>query len=129
MHQCRRPHVPEDLEQPLDPIPLRRAAALQRHVDKHQTKMFCGVAAKGVGAIAAPAAQVDQRLQTIAPRERDEPRRRRMIAPIQPPRRDRRKVAPDQAEHRVVDQQRIDPGKRASTGGADIASENAVHRS
>ena len=34
---------------------------------------------------------------------------------------DRGQIAPDQAEHRMVDEQRIDPGHEAAFGGTEIA--------
>ena len=128
MQQRRRAHLPEDVEQPEDPLALRRAAAVQRRIDELQAQRLGGLTAQRIRAIAGLAAQVDQRLQAVAAGECGEARRRRMVAAIQAAGHDGGEVAPDQSEHRVVDQQRIEPRERAAAGGADIAFEDAVHR-
>jgi hypothetical protein len=42
---------------------------------------------------------------------------------------DRGQIAPEQAQHRMIDEQRVDPGHGAAFGGAEIAVEDRVHAS
>ena len=128
MQQRRSAHVTIDVQQPQDALALRRAAAVQRCVDEFQTEVAGGGAAQRVGSVAGLAAQVDQRPKPVAAGEEGETCGRRVIAAVEPAGRDRGEVAPDQAEHGVVDEQRIDPGKGAAFGGAQVAIEDAVHR-
>jgi hypothetical protein len=50
-----------------------------------------------------------------------------MVAAIDLAGNDRGQVAPDQAEHGVVDEQRVDPGDQTALGGRQIAVEDGVH--
>jgi hypothetical protein len=128
VQQPRRAHMPERVVEPQDPVALRGAAAFQRRIDEIKAERPGGVAAQRIRAVTSPATQVDQRLQAVATGQRGKARRRRVVAAIQPTGGHGGKVAPDQAEHGVVDDQGVEPGKRAAAGGGDIASEYAVHR-
>ena len=104
------------LVQPQDPVALRRAAAFQRHVDEVQAEPRGGLARQRVGAVAGRPAQVDQRLQAESAGQRGEAAGGGVVAAVQPARGHRAKVAPDEAEHRVVDEQRVHPREHSARG-------------
>ena len=113
--------------QPQDPVAVRCAAAFQREVVELEAKLRCSLTRQRIGTALRPAAQIDQRAQTQTRLQAAQAGRRRVIAAIDLARNDRRQIAPDQAEHRVVDEQRVNPGDRTAFARAKVTFEDRVH--